>query len=310
MKKIILFISVIMILAMNVIAFASGEKDSGFDGQYVEAMGFVPLDQHMGSKGANRAMARQGAIMDAQRNLIANIKGTNIDAETTMENKIVTSDIVKAKVNGLIQGADIVKEDIKDDMYIVTMRVPAFGSVSSLASVAMDPWKKEDFPAPTTQTYDNYVKDNSNNNTVITTTTSNGNATTTTTTTTTTSSPAPAVNTSTANNNAGGYTGVIIDCRGMNISTAMSPVIHNEEHKAIYGAKNLDYKYVIANGMAGYSHGDSNLSRAGSNPIVIKAISVYGYFTPVISNKDADMILILNKTSHFLDKAAVVIERD
>ena len=38
----------------------------------------------------------------------------------------------------------------------------------------------------------------------------------------------------------GDYTGLVIDCRGLGLKTAMSPVVKNANGTKIYGHKNLD----------------------------------------------------------------------
>lgn len=106
----------------------------------------------------------------------------------------------------------------------------------------------------------------------------------------------------------GGYTGVIIDCRGLGLVTAMSPVIKDSNGNKIYGYKNLDCDYVIQNGMASYN----NERRAGSNPLRIKAVNVDGLIKPcdpVISISDASLLLAENSKAHFLNKCAVVFLR-
>ena len=106
------------------------------------------------------------------------------------------------------------------------------------------------------------------------------------------------------------YTGLILDCRGLGLTKAMSPVIKDDSGQPIYGYKNLDYDKVISAGMASYTTSvTENVSRAGSNPLVIKAVSVEGYASkcnPVVSANDASKILSANMTSHFLDKCSVV----
>ena len=105
----------------------------------------------------------------------------------------------------------------------------------------------------------------------------------------------------------GGYTGVIIDCSGLNLQPVMSPVIKNENHETIYGDKNLDYDKVIEMGMAGYSDGTANIERAGKNPIVVKAVAVENFNSnPVLSVADANRVLLENKSSNFLDNMNVV----
>ena len=118
--------------------------------------------------------------------------------------------------------------------------------------------------------------------------------------------PAPSVNTDitvTAN-----YTGLIVDCRGMGLKPTMSPVIFNTSQQAIYGYKNLAYDNVVASGMASYVVSmNGNVSRAGSNPLIVKAVRLERNNSyPVVSVADADRILLENQKSHILDRCAVV----
>lgn len=260
MRKVlsVITITLMLIAAISTVAFASS-RDSGFDGKYVEAEGTA-------APGQGLVMEQLAARIDAMRNLAGIINGVHIDSETTVNMKVVTNDIVKAKIQGLIKGAEVVSEGYdKNGVYTVKMRVSAFGETESIATSVMEPWTQEPIPAP--------------------------------------KKIVPEVQEQ-------GYTGVIIDCRGLDISTAMSPVIRNADHQPIYGHKNLDYKEVVAHGMAAYSHGMVTIDRAGSHPIMVKAIGVDGYFYPVVSNADADKILTANLSTHFLEKRAVVIVRD
>lgn len=58
------------------------------------------------------ATQRPGAIraakLDALRNALELIKGVNIDATTTVENFMTTSDVIKTKIQGIIQNYNIV----------------------------------------------------------------------------------------------------------------------------------------------------------------------------------------------------------
>lgn len=106
------------------------------------------------------------------------------------------------------------------------------------------------------------------------------------------------------------YTGLVIDCRGMNLNPVMSPVIKNANGQAIYGHKNLDYDKIIVNGMASYA-GDAydqiSRDRAGNNPIVVKAARLDDInANPVVSVADADKILSANQSDKFLENCAVV----
>lgn len=97
----------------------------------------------------------------------------------------------------------------------------------------------------------------------------------------------------------------------MGLQPVMSPVIRNANQQPIYGYKNLDYDRVIAHGMASYVTSMSgNVSRAGSNPLIVKAVSLAEHNSyPMLSEHDANMVLPANQSSHFLEMCAVVFVR-
>ena len=132
--------------------------------------------------------------------------------------------------------------------------------------------------------------------------------------------PAPAVQTPTAPTTppaeivptgqaVGGYTGVIIDCTGLGLRTAMSPVIKADNGRPIYGYKNLDSDKVVANGMASYARSDADATRAGTNPLRLRAVSIDNGANPVLSANDANRLLLENNASGFLDATNVVFLR-
>ena len=103
-----------------------------------------------------------------------------------------------------------------------------------------------------------------------------------------------------------GYTGLVIDCRGMNLNPVMSPVIKNDSGQSIYGHKNLDYDLVAKLGMAGYVHDIAQATRAGTNPLVLRAETIDANSNPVLSVKDGKILISENAASEFLSKLAVV----
>lgn len=108
---------------------------------------------------------------------------------------------------------------------------------------------------------------------------------------------------------AGDYTGLIVDCRNLDLQPVMSPTIQTDSDETIYGNKNLDYDKIIEFGAVGYITDitDSACERAGKNPLVVKATALKKFnSTPVITTADSNRILIENKTTKFLDKMNVV----
>ncbi len=215
-----------------------------------------------------RITARRAAMVDAYRQLAEIVEGVNIDAETTVV-QAMANDIVKAKVQGVIKGAQIIEENVTSDGgYEVVMQMPLFGAGGLAEAVIERPERIEPFPPPK-----------------------------------------PSPSTTVTITVRGGYTGLIIDCRGLrkHINPVMSPVIKNADDEKIYGYKNIDPDFVNEYGMVSYAKSMNEASRAGSNPLIVTAIDLADHnANPVVSVEDANLILSENQVSHFLDDTAVV----
>ena len=242
-----------------------------------EGFGTPPMGAY-GSKAS--IMARRAAIVDAQRNLAEQVSGVQVDAETTVENFVISSDLVKTKVSALIKGAVVVEEQMMPDgAYRVVMSMPMYGS-QGLASAIMPAIRDNTPPTP----------------------------------------PPPVISaTITTQIQMGGtYTGVIIDAGGMGLKPSFSPVIYDTNGRAIYGVSNINYDQAISQGMVGYSSSVSSaqtLPRVGATPLVIKAVQVRGGnnstnpVNVVVSVDDGDRILAANQQSQMLMNGSVVFVR-
>lgn len=242
-----------------------------------EGFGTPPAGAY-GSKAS--IMARRAAIVDAQRNLAEQVSGVQVDAETTVENFVISSDLVKTKVSALIKGAMVVEEQMMPDgAYRVVMSMPMYGS-QGLASAIMPAIRDNTPPTP----------------------------------------PPPVISaTITTQIQMGGtYTGVIVDAGGMGLKPSFSPVIYDTNGRAIYGVSNINYDQAISQGMVGYSASVSaaqTLPRVGATPLVIKAVQVRGGnnstnpVNVVVSVDDGDRILAANQQSQMLMNGAVVFVR-
>ena len=105
----------------------------------------------------------------------------------------------------------------------------------------------------------------------------------------------------------GDYTGLVVDCRGLDLQPVMSPVVKNLNGTKIYGHKNLDIDKVISMGMADYVDDTSHFDRAGKNPLVVKAASLDNFNSnPVLSVPDSNRVLIENYATKFLKDLKVV----
>ncbi|HXY53122.1 MAG TPA: hypothetical protein VEM40_00430 [Nitrospirota bacterium] len=78
-----------------------------------------------------RAMAERSAQVVAYRNLLEAVKGVRVDSTTTVENFIVTSDVINTQVNGIIQGAMIMdKKYMSDGSVEVTVGMKLTGALA------------------------------------------------------------------------------------------------------------------------------------------------------------------------------------
>ena len=235
--------------------------------------------------GQSFALKRIAAKVDAQRLLAEQIHGVQIDSNTTVENAIVTSDVVKASVSGVVKGAREVSCTTDEYGYVhVVMELPLYGGANSLAAAVIPNVPQQGFLPPS----DIIPVD--------------------------TKPAAPAVTTNpnqaTVGNlygATGQYTGLIVDCSGLGLQTAMAPALYTDGKKVVYGLENFSHEQVINRGYVGYSNSaSSGVQRAGGNPMIVKAQSVEHFFNPVISKDDAAKILAENQMNGFLSTGNVV----
>jgi len=78
-----------------------------------------------------RAMAERAAQVVAYRNLLEAVKGVRIDSTTTVENFMVTSDVVRTQVSGFVQGATVMdKKYMSDGSVEVTVGMKLTGALA------------------------------------------------------------------------------------------------------------------------------------------------------------------------------------
>ena len=309
----------------------------------VKGMGLTP--QNVKSPAQARMLARRAAVVDGYRLLAELIKGVNVDAETTVENLAVRSDIVRTKVNACIQGAGVISEQEIPEGFEVTMQINMFGNSNPLAAAVIPrPEFKEPFPEPDASVEPSIIEKPVESDVNTQGETKQGSAKSSLMVSNTASplsardlalqsgllplsvessvavSEKPVKKTRSkkdtslllekASTSDEMFTGLVVDCRGLGLNCAMSPVVKNKKGEAIYGHKNLDYDLVISKGMVSYSTDINNYDRAGSKPLVVKAIALENFNgNPIISVADANRVLIENQKAGFLDQMNVVFVR-
>ena len=107
----------------------SSEPEALFEGPVVErqdtltATGFAAIDvQPSDSLAQRRSLAIRAARLDAYRGLIEQVYGQYLDSKTTVADMVVRSDSFRARVEGVVYGANLEQIEPRGvDIYEVTM---------------------------------------------------------------------------------------------------------------------------------------------------------------------------------------------
>lgn len=275
---------------------------------YATGLGAIPNNEPNQAKAY--LSARGFAKLDALRNLLMVVDHVRIDSRTIGKDFVTASDEIRAEVNGIIRGAQVVGERQltmgNGRMVEVTVATPMYGD-QGIASVflpelarrnraaierngAVEPQPTPappDVPdAPVVQPPD--VR------------------------------PAPDLP-------SGGqepgidrvpsrerFTSVIVDARGLGIWRSMSPKLRRADGSELWGTLTVNPDFVIEHGIVGYAHSLAEarrLERAGDNPLVVRAVGrVKGPFPsdPLLSDDDAARIAAADAATGFLGRFHVI----
>jgi len=110
MKRFPVFCIVLFVLGFCIApaAYSAENGEINWVEGYVSAQGYGAAAKV--SMAQSKPLARRAAIADAYRNLLEIIKGVKVDSATTVENFMVTQDVIKTQIDGVVKGAKIHKE--------------------------------------------------------------------------------------------------------------------------------------------------------------------------------------------------------
>jgi hypothetical protein len=307
-KALIIFVLVLFVLpavltAQGYIQQISNTGSVDWSSQVIVCTGIGAANPNLPAS-ARRAGALQAAKMDALRNILATVKGIYLTSETTVENAMLASDVIRSRVEGYIRNFTIVDTRYMSTMDVeVDVQVDLKGNLSNfllpenfgggtlmtggrlLCPTCMQPWPMNK-PVPPGVTLVQAGGGGSAGSTT-----------------------------------AGGteasiqYTGLIIDCKGLGLRPAMAPQIIDEKGEEVYGSKFVSREYAVDIGMAGYEK-DMGRARANSrvtdNPLLVKGVNVTGpnKTDVVLSNGDAVQVHNAAANDNFLQRCRVIFVLD
>lgn len=89
---------------------------------YIEARGQAVPPTGKEKTAQGKLLARRGAIVDLQRNLLEYLQGVRVDARTTVKDFMAT-DIVRTEVQGIVKGVEILEATWDGEIYTVVGRI-------------------------------------------------------------------------------------------------------------------------------------------------------------------------------------------
>ncbi len=244
-----------------------------------------PPEKYYGKPQA-RPMALRAAQLDAYRNLLEVTKGVRINSVTVVEDSMVTNDMIRSQVDGMVKGAQVIKKEyLSDGTVEVTIAMSLRGGFAQLIlpkDIKQVPEIRTIPPVPP-QVPEGAMP-----------------------------APPPAMPQPAT---PAVYTGLVVDARGLAARPAMSPKILDESGQEVYGSAYVSREFAVQQGMAGYAKdltSSQTNPRVTNEPLTVKGLKTEGpgQSDLVISNADAGKIRSASENLSFLKKCRVMIVLD
>jgi hypothetical protein len=228
-----------------------------------------------------KEMTRTAAWSVALRNLLEVVNGLYVDSTTTVNNFVTSNDDVRARVEGMVQGAKLVQErQLPSGEFETTVEMKLGGPFSDLmlpkSPQKSEPLKRLELNAPSQVM--NPTKKNK-------------------------------------------YTGVVIDARGTGAKPALAPRVLTAQGEEAYSVAYVNKTQTALdtsddkNRIAWYVTSEDAAKthvRVATNPLMVKAIRAEGANSTdlVIHDADAQLIQLLPENFIFLKQAKVLVILD
>jgi hypothetical protein len=261
----------------------------------VYATGQGAIDRRNPNQAKAYLRAREYAKVDALANLLMAIDHIRVDART-IGRDFEADTTIRAEIQGIVRGAEIIDErkiNVGGDTIVeVTVGTPMYGE-RSVASVFIPEVARREEEVGGSEPEDILppvkVKVAPKRDIL----------------------PAPR-----APRSGSAITSVIIDARGLGVERGMCPKLRRPDGSEVWGTVKVNPDFVIEHGIVVYANSltqAQNDARAGSNPLIIRAIGKAGNRNntdTVLSADDAERLLDANEDSGFLEKFRVIIVVD
>lgn len=254
---------------------------------YANGNGVLPKTEEEPDRTKAYNKAKGYGKMKAITNLLMAIEGTTVSYKAVAKDYIVKDDQLRRSIEGYAANAEIVGEKQQNEgletVIAITIKAPMYDSRGIGSAILKSRFRYDSYPDAS---YGLVVEKRGD------------------------------VRSATIPNDSHGpFTSLIVDCSGMRIDPAMSPKIRRADGSEFWGTA-LKYDFLQSHGVVTYTQTIEEAkrkSRAGSNPLITKAIGRSGIrfmCDPVLSDTDIEIITAENQASRFLDKFDVIFVID
>ncbi|MFN8575789.1 MAG: hypothetical protein U0354_02935 [Candidatus Sericytochromatia bacterium] len=250
----------------------------------------------VGGIAQKRLKARVGARMEAYRNLAELVSGVQVSSESTVNNFVTESDIVKLRVDAVVKGArQSGREKILSDGSIeVELYLPMFGNGSLASALDLGNYAKN---KSTLANLLPYMVATTNDFAIV------------------EEKQKEKKSYKISENNLSNITGLIIDASNLAVEPAMAPFIIGGGRIIYTGSKiDIDPETIVKYGITEYTDdiekAKKNIDRVGKSPLVIEASGATGNPTKtniLLDEINITNLLEANEKTKFLSKLGVLI---
>lgn len=259
------------------------------------------------SKAAIYPLARRAALVNAQRNLAGVLAMVRIDSRRLVSDLEKKDKTVKISLEAYVKGAQMVSERRYPDDKVEMVMVASMYGISSVGETIIQEIAEKPKESKISATSPEVPKETPGE----------------------LSAPSPASQMETPAPSPSKappvlpeasrefYTGLIVDCRGLNLHSSVLPSILDREGKVLYETDAANFRHARSIGLVGYYHSieeaKADTSRVGKNPLLLKAVEGKEGPTPVcpiLSSEDATRLLAAEAESGFLDRCGVILVVD
>ncbi|MFH1914098.1 MAG: hypothetical protein ABIK45_07480 [Pseudomonadota bacterium] len=285
--RLVLMVAMVLAFPVRSFAFAGLVQPVGDGGTIAWGSGEVEVGRllkHDEAGGESSPLSVRMAVSQARKQLLDIILAVRVDTRGTVSAYLAEDEDAAARVRGIVQNSPLKRPAVFDDEGEVRVSERLRGALAELVLPTSIQFQSGIPPRMSTSMEGNLAFE--------------GDA------------PPEEAGVGTS-----GYTGLIVDARGLRATPAMAPVIYGQDGVGAYGPFLVSRANAIARGVAAYAATDDQAAlreRVGDNPLVVRALSTFGSWRTdlVVSAPMARLIRAMMRVGDAVDQCRVVIVID